>query len=466
MCTNCPQYTYSIGYTQKECVNCPESFECPGGIDYLVLKPGYWRVNHSTVEYYQCVRNEAVCLGDGQCAHGNAGVKCEECDGALGFEKFSAFSVCRECDASVRTLVLKIVFANLGLVLVVFYWSALIERQRSGLIVQKVLARAFGVFAKIDHQELIAFEILLNFVQILVISTQIQSALPQVLLSGLQSVLSPGYYSHDVACLANRLGHLDPLRPYWANLAIAIADLALILLIQAARNCLHRRRARNYEAVLLRRQQNRAKSEVKTFTLGTAKSASGAVQPNRGGYLVLVYLHLRLYAIGLLNQTLSLAFTKDLDGVSYAIQSYRIATSDPSYARLIAAHALLAGIYFFSQCSAYVVLARRERQSPHRHVLFGLYKLYFRNEVLEQEAFNFCAKILLVIANNILNSDQNLKENVYLLLIFVYLSWQQEFILSKLNRISLLLLFSKFVLAQNTFYSLFSDLNSFAIGSP
>ena len=149
--------------------------------------------------------------------------------------------------------------------------------------------------------------------------------------------------------------------------------------------------------------------------------------------------------------------------MSYAIQSYRIATSDPSYARLITAYALLTGIWVTGKCAAYVVLARREKEGPHRHMLFGLHRLYFRSDVLEQEEFNFCVKVLLVIANNLFYSDLTYRESLYLFILFWYLSYQHDLEYGKQNRMNALLLFSKFVLIQNVFYSFFSDLNLLTI---
>eukprot|EP01062_Namystynia_karyoxenos_P069603 TRINITY_DN65063_c0_g1_i1.p1 TRINITY_DN65063_c0_g1~~TRINITY_DN65063_c0_g1_i1.p1 ORF type:complete len:3249 (+),score=756.35 TRINITY_DN65063_c0_g1_i1:87-9749(+) len=62
---------------QRDCIECPFGGACNGSS--ISVRPGYWRANNLSFQFYECVNRKGACLPGGGCKEGYEGATCSTC---------------------------------------------------------------------------------------------------------------------------------------------------------------------------------------------------------------------------------------------------------------------------------------------------------------------------------------------------------------------------------------------------
>lgn len=117
ICVLCESGSYSLDPSKSTCHECPLEANCLGG-NALRAKPGYWRANNATANFYPC-QTPANCKGgvsgDDICVEGRVGPYCLGCDLSNNYARGLANS-CSKC-SSPWLGTLSVLAFNIGLLL-------------------------------------------------------------------------------------------------------------------------------------------------------------------------------------------------------------------------------------------------------------------------------------------------------------------------------------------------------------
>ncbi|CAG9331088.1 unnamed protein product [Blepharisma stoltei] len=165
LCKVCPEGYYSLGTNLTSCLACPDVAVCYGSYR-MSPKPGYWRDNPYTDQFWKCP-NPSACLGSpdadnvsytGVCSKGYKGNKCQSCQ-----ENYSRSlsSKCKECPS--LALNIFIIIAIFCLFIIVAF-----------LLVRSIIKSALKPAALVP----VYLKIFLNYIQLVNIASTFDLSWP------------------------------------------------------------------------------------------------------------------------------------------------------------------------------------------------------------------------------------------------------------------------------------------------
>ena len=213
-CIPCPEDQFSITNSTK-CKDCPTGAECPGR-NKLIVKKGYWRscIESDVVE--NCIPREACLAGNssyelGECQVGYTGVFCQSCE--HGYSK-TVSSVCSKCPDDSNNKVTAVILISILISICV-------------IMVKTTLKSAFTL--KSLHS--IYIKILINYIQLIFITTQINILWPTYLDSAVLLQRSAATLSERIFSFDCYLGAGSTISAYYSKIVIfAIAPVIISMI--------------------------------------------------------------------------------------------------------------------------------------------------------------------------------------------------------------------------------------------